>query len=63
MNFIGGVVSALVVLFFIAMMYSIGIQDGRQEVALHLKSCLEVASAESICDNRLLDKYLPKKGN
>ena len=60
MSFIVGVMTTLMALFAAAMFYAIGLQNGRESVALHLKACLEVASAESICDNRILDTYLSK---
>jgi hypothetical protein len=63
MNFVAGVLATLGVLTLIISFTMLGIDIGQQRVATELRDCLAISSAEGVCDNRILDKYLPKEGN
>jgi hypothetical protein len=63
MSFGTGVITTIVFIFFVLMIFVFGLNQGRESVALQLQACLEVASSPDICENQILDKHLPKKGN
>ena len=62
MNFLAGAFFVLGVSILTISFTLLGIDIGQERVAKELRDCLAIASAEGVCDNRILDKYLPKEG-